>query len=170
MHRLTLTARSSPPRRDGALVKPKRRHDGLHGTPVGKQGHDEHHRLGRGAQPIEDGAFAGAEGCVTLMADEAPLLLRMDTNIALAGLASRMAARIGAEYRCGVHDAPPGYAWKHCHEKYVWTPVSFTTSLHHVRISLKSARPCATYAALSDLAGMAGWKRWEHVPRLGQNG
>jgi hypothetical protein len=65
------------------------------------------------------------------MAEEAPLLLRMDTTIALAGLASRMAARIGAEYRCGVHDAPPGYAWHHCHEKYVWTPVSFTTSLHH---------------------------------------
>ena len=38
---------------------------------------------------------------------------------------------MGAEYRCGVHDAPPGYAWKHCHEKYVWTPVCLTTSLHH---------------------------------------
>src|SRR5215470_11515473 len=131
MHRLTLTARASPPRRDGALVKPKRRHDRLHGTPVGQQGHDEHHCLCRGAQPIEDGAFAGAEGFVTLTADEAPLLLRMDTNIALAGLASRMAARIGAAYRCGVHDAPPGYAGKHGHEKYVWTPVCFTTSLHH---------------------------------------
>src|SRR5437764_11867575 len=55
----------------------------------------------------------------------------MDTNIALADLASRMAVRIGAEYRCGVHDAPPGYAWTHCHEKYVWTPVCFTTSPHH---------------------------------------
>ena len=40
MHSLALTARSSPPSRDGTLVKPKRRHDRLHGTPVGEQGHD----------------------------------------------------------------------------------------------------------------------------------
>src|SRR4029453_7415332 len=80
---------------------------------------------------IEDRAFGGAEGFVALVADEALLLPRMDTNIALARLASRMAVRIGAEYHCGVHDAPPGYAWKQCHEKYVWTPVCFTTSPHH---------------------------------------
>src|SRR5262249_27851427 len=49
----------------------------------------------------------------------------------LAGLASRMAVRIGAEYCCGVHDDPPGYAWKHCSEKYGWTPVCFTTLPHH---------------------------------------
>jgi hypothetical protein len=42
-----------------------------------------------------------------------------------------MAVSVGAECRCGVHGAPPGYAWKHCHEKYVWTPVFFTTSPHH---------------------------------------
>src|SRR5919197_415965 len=55
----------------------------------------------------------------------------MDTNIALAGLASGMAVLIGAECGRGVHDTPPGCAWKHCHEKYVWTPVCFTTSPHH---------------------------------------
>src|SRR5215471_11271659 len=55
----------------------------------------------------------------------------MDTNIALAGLASGMAVLVGAEYGRGVHDTPPGYAWQHCHEKYVWTPVCFTTSPHH---------------------------------------
>src|SRR5215216_5936207 len=131
MHHLALTARAGPPSRDGALVKPKCRHDRLHGTPVGEQGHDEHHRFCRGAQPIEDGPLAGAEGFVTRLADEALLLPRVDTNITLAGLASRMAARIGAEYRCGVHDDPPGYAGKHCHEKYVWTPVCLTTSPHH---------------------------------------
>src|SRR5215475_5146491 len=131
VHRLPLTARASPPSRDGTLVEPKRRQDRLHGTPVGEQGHDEHYRFCRGAQPVEDCTFAGTEGLVTRVADEALLLLRMDTNIALADLASRMAVRIGAEYRCGVHDAPPGYAWNHCHEKYVWTPVCFTTSPHH---------------------------------------
>jgi hypothetical protein len=55
----------------------------------------------------------------------------MDTNIALAGLASGMAVLVGAECGRGVHDTPPGYAWQHCHEKYVWTPVGFTTSPHH---------------------------------------
>ena len=63
--------------------------------------------------------------------DEALLLLRMDTNIALAGLASGRAVRIGAECRREVHDAPPGCAWKHGHEKYVWALLCFTTSPHH---------------------------------------
>src|SRR5262245_10444689 len=98
---------------------------------MSEQGHHEHHGFCRGAQPIEDGTFAGAEGFVTLVADEALLLLRMDTDIAHTSLASGMAMLIGAEYGRGVHDAPPGCAWKHCHEKYVWTPVCFTTSLHH---------------------------------------
>src|SRR2546429_4289495 len=34
---------------------PKRRHNRLQGTPMGEQGHDDHHGLCRGAQPIEDG-------------------------------------------------------------------------------------------------------------------
>src|SRR5262249_20269397 len=64
-------------------------------------------------------------------ADEALLLLRMDTDIAPADLASGRAVPVGAECRPGVHDAPPSCAWKHCHEKYVWTPICFTTSPHH---------------------------------------
>src|SRR5215471_11475209 len=55
----------------------------------------------------------------------------MDTNMALAGSASGRAVLVGAEYGRGVHDTPPGYAGQHCHEKYVWTPVCFTTSPHH---------------------------------------
>jgi hypothetical protein len=73
----------------------------------------------------------GAERFVTRMADEALLFSRLDTDIALADVASGMTVPVGAEYRRGVHDAPPGCAWKHCHEKYVWTPVCFTTSPHH---------------------------------------
>jgi len=65
------------------------------------------------------------------VADEALLFLRMETNIALADLASGMAVPMGAEYGCGVHDAPPGCAWTHCHETYVWTPVCFPTSPLH---------------------------------------
>src|SRR5215831_467529 len=55
----------------------------------------------------------------------------MDTDIAPASLASGRAVPIGAECGGGVHDAPPGSAWKHCHEEYGWTPVCFTTSPHH---------------------------------------
>jgi hypothetical protein len=58
----------------------------------------------------------------------------MDTDIALADLASGMAVPIRAEYTRRVHDAPPGCAWKHCHEEYVWTPIFFTTSLHHALV------------------------------------
>src|SRR5262249_38425183 len=120
-----------PPISHSALVQPKRRHDCLHGTPMGEQGHHEHHGLCRGAQSIEDGPCAGTEGFMTRVADEALLLLRMDTDIAPADLASGRAVPVGAECRPGVHDAPPSCAWKHCHEKYVWTPICFTTSPHH---------------------------------------
>src|SRR4029434_8483051 len=126
-----LTPRAGPPSSDRALIKAKRRHDGLHGTSMGQQGHNDDYSLGRGAQPIEDRTFCSAEGFVTRVADEPLLLPRMDTDIALADLASGMAVLIGAECSRGVHDDSPGCAWKHCHEKYVWTPVFFATSLHH---------------------------------------
>src|SRR5262245_15501113 len=114
---------------------------------MGQQGHHEHHSLCRGAQPIEDGPCAGAEGCVTRVADEALLLLGMDTNIALAGLASGRAVLVGAECGRGVHDTPPGYAWQHCHEKYVGTPVCFTTSpLHGLVQSYRRTVPGAKSA------------------------
>src|SRR4030095_1521245 len=91
----------------------------------------EAHGLGRGAQAVKRGAFGGAERLMALVADEPLFLLRMDTDIALASLASSRAVSIGAECGCGVHDAPPGCAWKHCHEEYVWTPFVFTTSPYH---------------------------------------
>src|SRR6516165_11063601 len=107
MHTLALPARAGPPRRDGAFVAPKRRHNRLHGAPMSEQRHHEAHRLSRGAQPIEDRPFCSAEGCVTRVADEALLLLRMDTDIALANLTSGMAVLIGAECNRGVHDTSP---------------------------------------------------------------
>ena len=66
-----------------------------------------------------------------LVAEEPLFLPLMDTDIAPADLASGRAVPIGAEYRCGVHDHPPGCAWKHCHEKYVWTPVCGTRAPRH---------------------------------------
>ena len=98
---------------------------------MGEQRHDEAHRLGRGAQAVKHRAGGGAERLMALVADEPLFLLRMDTDIASASLASGRAVPVGAECGGGVHDAPPGYAWKHCHEEYVWTPVCFTTSPHH---------------------------------------
>src|SRR5262245_20077253 len=55
----------------------------------------------------------------------------MDTDIAPTSLASGRTVPIGAECGGGVHDTPPGCAWQHGHEEYVWTPVWFTTSPHH---------------------------------------
>jgi hypothetical protein len=67
----------------------------------------------RGAQPIDDGACAGAEGVVTRVPDEPVFLLRMDTAIALARLASGRTGPMGAACGCGGHDGPPGVVWKH---------------------------------------------------------
>src|SRR5262249_11957653 len=111
-HRLDLTAGAGPPRRDRALIKAPGRHNGVHGTAMGEQGHHDDHGLCRGAQPIEDGPFASAEGLLTRVTDEPLLLLRMDTEIALAALASGRTVLVGAACRRGVHDAPPGCAWK----------------------------------------------------------
>src|SRR5437588_11905739 len=77
----------------------------------------------------------------------------MDTDIALAGLASGGAVPIGAECGRGVHDTPPGCAWKHCHEKYVWTPVFFTTSPPH---GLVWSYPCLRKGRIR---GLSGWPR-----------
>src|SRR5712671_2620366 len=107
LHGLPLAPRAGPPRGDGAFIASKRRHNGLHGTAMGEQGHDEGHGLCRGAQPIEGRAFGGAERLVTRVTDEPLLLLRMDTDIALAGLAAGRAREIRAEYRGGVHDDSP---------------------------------------------------------------
>ena len=71
---------------------------------MSEQGHHDDHGLCRGAQPIEGRPFAGAEGFVALVADEALLLALMDTDIAHTRLASGRAVPIGAEYRRGIHD------------------------------------------------------------------
>ena len=131
VHGLALAPRACPPVSNRPLVNPKRRHNRLQGTPMGEQGHDDHHGLCRGAQPIEDGVFAGAEGFVTRVTDEPLFLLRMDTDIALARLASGRTVPIGAECGCGVHDGPPGVVWKHAKRSIFGPPFSlqvrFTT-------------------------------------------
>src|SRR5262245_4203499 len=88
-------------------------------------------RLHRGPQAIPGGAFRSAEGLVALRAHEALVLTRVDTNIALAALASGRARQIGAKYRCGVHDDPPGVVGEHAKKEYVWTPIFITSEPHH---------------------------------------
>jgi len=116
VHGLVLPPRARPPIRSRACVASKRRHHRLHGTPMGKQRHDEAHRLRRGAQAVKHRALGGA-ACLRARVADAPLvLLCMDTDIAPASLASGRTVPIGAEGGCGVHDAPPGSAWTPCHE------------------------------------------------------
>jgi hypothetical protein len=117
---------------------------------MSEQGRHEYHGLCRGAQPMEDGTFAGAEGFVPRVADEARLLLCMDAKIAHARLASGMTMLIGAEYGRGIHDAPPGYASKHDHEKYGWTP--FALQLHRTTVNCSAtAHPASTITTVQDI-------------------
>jgi len=74
---------------------------------MGAQGHDDDDSLCRGAQPIEDRACGGAARLATLRAEEASVLTRMETNIALTDVASGWTCPVGAACRCGVHDCPP---------------------------------------------------------------
>lgn len=69
--------------------------------------------------------------------------------MAFAYLPSGGAREIGAKYRRGVHAGPPGCAWKHCQEKYVWTLVSFTISPHHALCG--ATRAATPYSKLSEV-------------------
>src|SRR4029453_16056855 len=99
LHNPPPAPRACPPNPGGVPVKTNSPHDPLHETPMGEQRHHEAHGLGRGAQAVKRGAFGGAERLMALVADEPLFLLRMDTDIALASLASSRAVSIGAE--CG---------------------------------------------------------------------
>ena len=91
---------------------------------MSQQGHHEPHGLGRGAPPIEDGAFAGAEGLVTRVAEEALLLLCMDANMALTCLASGRAVLIGAECRRGGQAGPPSSVGERTKRSMAGPPVT----------------------------------------------
>src|SRR5439155_13777804 len=73
------------------------------------------------------------EGFVTRVTDEPLFLLRMDTDIALARLASGRTVPIGAECGCGVHDGPPGVVWKHAKRSIFGPPFSLQVSCTTVK-------------------------------------
>jgi hypothetical protein len=56
---------------------------------------------------MEDRPVRCSEGLATLRADEAPVLARVDTNIARACLASGRTLQMGAENGSGIHDDSP---------------------------------------------------------------
>src|SRR2546430_2325318 len=64
--------------------------------------------LRRPTQPVEDRPFPGCEGCVALRADQALLLARVHAKVALPGLASGGAVKIGTKCVSKVHALPPG--------------------------------------------------------------
>src|SRR6266704_2372353 len=119
---------------------------------MGEQGHDDHHGLCRGAQPIEDGTFAGAEGFVTRVTDEPLFLLRMDTDIALARLASGRTVPIGAECGCGVHDGPPGVVWKHAKRSIFGPPFSLQVRFTTVKCRATGLSSSASYLVFTTTA------------------
>src|SRR5574341_2169910 len=96
--------------------------------PLSHQCDDTRHRLGRGPQAVQRGAFRSAERLVARGAEESPVLARVDANIALACLASGGASQIGAACRCGVHDRPPGFVGEHAWRSMSGPPFSLQAS------------------------------------------
>jgi hypothetical protein len=139
---LALDPSARQPTRHRPLVIAKRHDNRLQWTPMGHQGHHQADRLRRGPQAIQCGAFRGAERLVALRAQEALVLTRVDTNVALACLASGGAHQIGAECGGGVHAfSSPGVAGEHAKKEYVWTPIFIATAPHH---GLVGSYPCGS--------------------------
>src|SRR5262249_51628369 len=108
LHGLGLPSCPRKPRRHRPLVQTKGDHAGLQRAPMRQQREPQAHRLRRRAQTIKGGPLSGGEGFAALRAAQALLLARVNTNIALARLASGRALKIGTKYACEVHTHPPG--------------------------------------------------------------
>ena len=103
LHRLPLGAPSAHPPRHSPLVEAKRCHDGLGRTAVCQQSDDQADRLRRGPQAIQGRAFRNAACLVAHGAQEAPLLARVDTDVALAALASGGTRQVRAGGELPIH-------------------------------------------------------------------
>ena len=129
-HGLALTARAGPPRRYGALVNPQSGHNRLQGTPMGEQGHHDDHGLCRGAQPIEDRTFAGAEGLLTLVADKR-CSLREWIPLLPIPVCLWHGSAMGADTVVGSMRCSFWLCVEACQEEYVGIPIFTTSALHH---------------------------------------
>src|SRR5882724_2639741 len=108
LHGLGLPPCPCKPRRHRPLIKAKGDHDGLQGTAMRQEGEDQADGLHRRTQAVEDRPFPSREGGVALLADQALLLARVNANVALPGLASSWAVKIGTKCVSEVHASPPG--------------------------------------------------------------
>src|SRR4029453_10557279 len=73
----------------------------------------------------------------------------MDTNIALASLPSGMAVPMGAEDGGGVHNAPPGCAWKRAQRSMSESPFSLQVSFTTVECRATTSRDIAELPLLT---------------------
>src|SRR5215831_14219547 len=113
LHGLGGSTRPCKPAGHGPLVEAKSHHNSLQRTAMGHQREHEADRLSRGPQPVEGRPGGRGEGLATLLADEAVLFARVNSDIALPSLASGEAFQIGTKCVSEVHLPPPGndLAW-----------------------------------------------------------
>ena len=95
------------PRRDRPLVKPKGDDDRLQGAAMARSVSTSVTVSAGRPQAVERRPFRCGEGLAALRTDEALVLARVDTDIALAYLASGRTRQIRAEYKRGIHDHSP---------------------------------------------------------------
>src|SRR6266480_1356380 len=101
----------------------------------------------------------------------------MDTDIALARLASGRAVPIGAECGCGVHGGPPGFVWKQAKRSMLGPPFSLQVSFTTVKCrateagepskTSKKARECQ--CQMVKRKSPYPYCRPSHVPSCGSN-
>lgn len=87
LHRLSMDACAGGPPCHAPLVEAECDHAGLQVAAMRHQRDDQGDGLRRGAKPIKHGAFRLGEALLARCADEPFVLLRVDTAVALAGLA-----------------------------------------------------------------------------------
>src|SRR6266496_25376 len=84
----------------------------------------------------------------------------MDTDIALARLASGRAVPIGAECGCGVHGGPPGFVWKQAKRSMLGPPFSLQVSFTTVKCRATADLNSITKDHNNEISGHGCEKPW----------
>src|SRR5262249_57391271 len=108
---------------DGALVQAEGGDDGGQGAAVGEQGDDAQEEGLVLVQAVEGRALGRGEGLAAGGTAEAPVLVGVDLDVAVAADASVRAIRVVAEYALGVHGLiPTGAMAVAARQNLPWTP------------------------------------------------
>src|SRR5262249_22382885 len=108
---------------DGALVQAEGGDDGGQGAAVGEQGDDAQEEGLVLVQAVEGRALGRGEGLAAGGTAEAPVLVGVDLDVAVAADASVRAIGVGAEYALGVHGLiPTGAMAVAARQNLPWTP------------------------------------------------